>query len=479
VTPRDHHFGRYDVVPDGTPGLAPGSNQVTETEFARLEQAWRNIQSNVGMTVTARHPGERAAFMHMLVRGMEHSHEFREQITRIGLDTNPAHNVPVVLRSSASGRDAIGDNFRTHRVDLEDLRRLPEQSTNPSDTGGHQLFRAEAILHFLTERASHHRDFDDAHPVGIEHQNAWRAERGFVPVDDMRFPERDDGREGRPPHNLLVEFHDGTREVISLANTDIGVQLSPPGDPFHSLTPSPTHSRPDAPYSYDQLGRVVPPERAPEHPVPVELEHSIGRQTPKLEPSAADTSKVEHTSSLTTATSATDQSQIEHLRADSAALGAKDRESAISDVHNHRDVALDPATASKHDDLAQTSSIEHRTHADSIGADHDVARTDLHPDRAHSDAGPAVADHSSAAVVDHASAATTSPSHDAASAATSPTLTPEHTYAAAASTLHNDLHSNEASRGTDYANDAAAASTSTAPRHEDDPANFVQHDHGQ
>jgi hypothetical protein len=274
----DHGFGRYYVMDEGEAAVmhrSGASNQVTTSEFARLERAWHNIQHGVGMAISAadadaRPAEDRATFLRMLSDAMERSAVVRSELTRIGEDTSPTHHISVLVAREGAARHVLGDSWPDNRVDLDDLETFPVRADRSSPD---ELVRDEVILHMLAERrvgASHGFHYDGAHDLAIQRQNEWRAERGMAPIrwiDDVYdHSVRDPDSRDHLHHsegNLYVHYWDGRIEIFALAH----------GDTFqYHLNPVQGQPTPEDPYG---PLRPHPPTLPPLHPVPMHKEGSL------------------------------------------------------------------------------------------------------------------------------------------------------------------------------------------------------------
>lgn len=386
----DHGFGRYEVFTNNAVGLIPASNQVTRAEFVRLEHAWQNIQHNIGMRVTTADLGvagakERAAFLDMTVDAMTRSHAFRNEVIRIGEDTDPAHTVGLIVASGANATGVIGDSFADDRLDMDDLRALP---VHPEPRFPSQLTRDEVLLHVLAERHANRsfdlpfdRDRDTAHEAAIHRMNEWRSELGRPHIQAIdHSPDPLPHHTAGSPHDLVVHFWDGRSEDIVLdGRLNFLTQLSP-------FAAAPTLPDPFAPL------RVAPPRHDPEQPTPV---HKEAPGDPRANPSPAPPADRDHHHDPIAAHAALDPSHDKAAQLAAVAIAHHGAAPQVGLDPNHgvvlphAVVAFDAHTnhtgghsgANTADALPQTAvgpAAQHDSHIvrDSVGGDHGRSLSD-------------------------------------------------------------------------------------------------------
>lgn len=177
---KKYGFDKMQVVEDGFTG--PMSNkQMSQGQFDHLAHGWLNILDDKGMKITGdgkHRKKDEEGFRKMMARGMGDSPAFRDLISDIGNDTDPAHQVQAKVGRNQPG--VIFDNFGTNEIDLADLRKLP---TRPGKKHPNEFSRTEDMAHFLSERqfaakSANPADFGPAHRHGVDVQNQYRAERG-------------------------------------------------------------------------------------------------------------------------------------------------------------------------------------------------------------------------------------------------------------------------------------------------------------
>lgn len=169
-------FGDLPVVADDA---AAGVGQMRQSEYRRLQSAWIRIAHGEGMNVAGA-PADREVFRHMLRAGIGGSATFRNLVSDIGNDGDPAHRLEA--RVGRSQPDVIWDSFATNEVDLDDLEAL---RSNPAGADRAVFSREDAIAHFLDERregAIQGSGFGPAHLHGLAAENLVRTERGAPAV---------------------------------------------------------------------------------------------------------------------------------------------------------------------------------------------------------------------------------------------------------------------------------------------------------
>lgn len=191
------NFSGFNVVPDSTTALQPG--QMTQTQYDQMQRAWLNIADNKGMNISGT-PQDRDAFRQMLRDGMGGSTNFRDLITSIGNDTDPAHRIQANVGRNQPG--CYWDSFSNNNIDLDDLDQL---RSNPDAAHRDAFTREDDIAHFLAERQDalvNGHNFRAAHSAGMTTQNNVRAERGATAITSQTGNQRPDG-----------SFSDGTFQL--------------------------------------------------------------------------------------------------------------------------------------------------------------------------------------------------------------------------------------------------------------------------
>lgn len=178
-----YNFDQFNVVPDDFVGpLMP--TQMRQAEYQQLQQSWLNIADGRGMSITGQQ-GDRDAFRRMMRDGMTDSPVFRNLISGIGNDADPAHLIQA--RVGRNQPNVIIDNFGTKEIGIDDLEQFP---TTPDKMHPDEMTRPELIAHFLRERQYNLQNggsFDPAHQAGIDLQNQYRDERRQSHVVDQVF----------------------------------------------------------------------------------------------------------------------------------------------------------------------------------------------------------------------------------------------------------------------------------------------------
>lgn len=207
---KTYNFDKFQVVPDDFVGpLQP--TQMRQSQYQQTQQAWLNIADGRGMAMNGTKV-DQERFRQMLREGMTDSPMFRETLTNIGNDTDPAHRITANVGRSQPG--VILDSYGNDAIDLDDLEALPAAAPMAHKN---QFTRNEDLLHILTERqyALTHPDpggdkwkvFNDAHQHGIDTQNRYRDERGQSHVLSQSGTKRADGGT-----NATIAFADGSNE---------------------------------------------------------------------------------------------------------------------------------------------------------------------------------------------------------------------------------------------------------------------------
>jgi hypothetical protein len=149
-------FGVFRVYPDAQlkPFAGKGSNQVSESEFREMNQAWTNIHSGIGMDIKATgadQVADKNAWDNMLANGMSQSSTFRKLICEIGNDHDKADTISINLGRDQqfAGSGVMVDSFVSNDVDLSDLEFFP---LSPSRNAPDDETQPEAIVHLLAER---------------------------------------------------------------------------------------------------------------------------------------------------------------------------------------------------------------------------------------------------------------------------------------------------------------------------------------
>ena len=179
-----------NVIPDNFSGK-PGLNDIKQSDYAALSNAWENIHQGAGMTINgdgANAQVQKNQFDEMLLNAIGSSPTFRELITRIG--NSSGENINVDLRAGDAG--VTGDSLPNGKLDLNDLYNLP--LTAPA-ADPNTMTRNELLTHILAERyidvatPLYNRLVDPAlsdgtfqHNYGIAYENGFRQERGQLPV---------------------------------------------------------------------------------------------------------------------------------------------------------------------------------------------------------------------------------------------------------------------------------------------------------
>lgn len=188
---RAYNFDQFDVVPDDFMGPL-STTQMHQADYAAMQGGWLNIAQGNGMELSGAQ-ADQDTFRRMMRDGMTDSPEFRQMLTSIGNDADPAHLIHADLGRSQPG--VIGDSFANNAVDLDDLEAFPAAApaSHPD-----QFTRNELMVHFLTERQSalasaNPADFGAAHQAGIDAQGRYRDERGQSHVVSQTGARNPDG----------------------------------------------------------------------------------------------------------------------------------------------------------------------------------------------------------------------------------------------------------------------------------------------
>lgn len=218
----DHYnFGDFNVVPDDFTGPL-SRDQLTQSDYQNMQQAWLNISSGQGMNISGS-AEDQETFRRMLRDGMTDSPTFRNMISGIGNDSDPAHRIQANVGRNQPG--VIGDSFATNAVDLDDLEVWPSAAP---DAHPNQVTRNELMVHFLTERqnalaSANPADFGPAHQHGIDMQNQYRAERNQARVLSQTGAMNPDGT-----ITATIAMDGGINETWDINNNQAITNVTPP-----------------------------------------------------------------------------------------------------------------------------------------------------------------------------------------------------------------------------------------------------------
>ena len=178
-----YDFGGFDVVGNDLVGPL-GADQMRQSDYDELQSAWLNIADGKGMSMSGT-PADQEAFLQMIRGSMGESAVMRDQMTTVGNDLDPTHNINFDLGrgqdiTGAAGTGVWVDTFGTDQVDLDDLDFLPN---TPGAAHTDELTRTELLAHFVSERRSavtsaNPNDFGPHHAQGLVVQNQVRDEFG-------------------------------------------------------------------------------------------------------------------------------------------------------------------------------------------------------------------------------------------------------------------------------------------------------------
>jgi len=132
---------------------------------------------------------------------------------------------PVNFEVGRSQPQVFVDSFASGEVDLDDLEAIP---TDPSPGHPNEATRGELMTHFLAEhydRSANGSNFTNAHQVGLDTQNQYRAERGQSPVTSQVLTGNQDPQGN---HIARLSYEDGTYEDVHIDNNSNIAGIDPP-----------------------------------------------------------------------------------------------------------------------------------------------------------------------------------------------------------------------------------------------------------